>query len=787
MRGLSLEHLLRVLISAQIVLATMLLGIGDRTAVLTLVSLAMVLVSAYLTDVTGRFSLKQSTANWLALIVVALSVANAFRIDRHGLLIAAANLQSYLQFVLLFQAKTPRVYWQLALLSLGQVAIASTLVPGPTFGVLLLVYVFVGVVAFALLLLHVESKRFQRPTAAAAIVPAAGVSQRLMSRRAPELFSNAAPASSGVIARALVGQAVGIVLLTLGVTAVVFFSLPRWNIPNREVDSSEPLRTVGFSKTVTLGELGGVVNNPNVVMRVEFFHGYGNRPFKLAGEPLFRGTVVTRYEGGQWTQSAPTSPPVPLPVRDKSPFVRQRITIEPLDATELFCACPVFGISQPDAHLCMDADSEQLMRHEVFRNQLLEFEIGTTGIVGDRQLRILPSETQPDSNEIGNLSQIPTGRDSQHDPFAGLRETAARVLREKNLDPADHVAAARALNDFLHTSGQYFYSLDGQPRDETLDPLEDFITKHRRGQCEYFSGALVMMLRSQGIPARMAIGFKGGEWNSVGKYYQVQQLHAHAWVEVLLRKNEIPEGAFDADEMPQAGWLVLDPTEGTQEGNAAAQYAGLVARCRQYIDYAHVLWSNYVVGLNSKRQRQGIYEPLALGTIAAVENLVSPRVWEARFRALGDSSLGTFWQWYRRHWFSWWGGLVAAGFSLLVGSSFLILRRLVRVLRRLGLIGRGRSADGAPVLEMYRRLEAALGGHGLRRHPAQTAYEFALAAGGDLAEKIEHRRIAHLPRRIVESFYRVRFGGRTLDNHEALAVEHALVELEQSLRRPRQT
>ena len=50
---------------------------------------------------------------------------------------AVANLQSYLQYVLLFQPKTPRIYWQLALLSLGQVAIASTLVPGPMFGMML--------------------------------------------------------------------------------------------------------------------------------------------------------------------------------------------------------------------------------------------------------------------------------------------------------------------------------------------------------------------------------------------------------------------------------------------------------------------------------------------------------------------------------------------------------------------------------------------------------------------------------------------------------------------------
>lgn len=81
-------------------------------------------------------------------------------------------------------------------------------------------------------------------------------------------------------------------------------------------------------------------------------------------------------------------------------------------------------------------------------------------------------------------------------------------------------------------------------------------------------------------------------------------------------------------------------------------------------------------------------------------------------------------------------------------------------------------------MEIYRRLEAALAKRGLTRQPAQTAYEFAVSAGGELAESVDLRRVAHLPRRVVESFYRVRFGGRTLDDHEVDAVEHALVELE---------
>src|SRR6185436_17351953 len=83
------------------------------------------------------------------------------------------------------------------------------------------------------------------------------------------------------------------------------FALPRWDVPNREFTTVDTLRSVGFSKTVTLGDLGEVVNNPDLVMRVQFFQGRETTAFKLINEPLFRGTAVTRYRGGAWTQPEP--------------------------------------------------------------------------------------------------------------------------------------------------------------------------------------------------------------------------------------------------------------------------------------------------------------------------------------------------------------------------------------------------------------------------------------------------------------------------------------------------
>lgn len=787
LRVASLEHLMRFSLAAQILVATALLGVGERSGTLTAVTIVTLLISTYLTDKLGVFHLKQPIADLVALGVMLITGINAYYVDRHGQLLAVADLQSYLQYVLLFQRKTSRVYWQLALLSLGQVAIASTLVPGPLFGVLLLVYLFLGLVTFSLLLIFNESRRYAaaEQLLAATALAAPGVSAPAMAwNQAPQLIGKSAPTEPLRALRGLAEQAAWICLVTLVVAVPLFLFLPRWNVPNREATATDPLRSVGFSKKVTLGELGEVVNNPDLVMRISFYHNHDSRPFRLAGEPLLRGTVVTQYENGVWNQAHSSIPvQIPQPQDTYKDFVRQRITAEPLDVPELFCIFPMFSLS-PDSRLRTSARADQLLRQEDSRTSRMDFEIGTIGIEGDRQREFTPHYMGLGAGERAHLLRMSGDDPSRGDRFSGLRATASRVLAEANIDPEDRLAAARELNDYLRTSRQFSYTLEGLPRDPALDPLEDFVTKNRRGHCEYFAGALVMMLRSQGIPARMAIGFKGGEWNAPGMYYQIQQLHAHTWVEAFLDREDLPDGLVDSyEKSPRGAWLTLDPTASNEFGEQDSGNVGLVSRVRQYVDLARVIWNNYVVGLSARRQQAEIYEPLAVGVDQTIETIVSPQAWTERFHRIGESPLGTFWQWYRRHWFSWRGGLVAAGFSLLLVVVYFATRWLLLTLRRLGLVGKASDAGHAPVLEMYRRLEAVLNKHGFERQPAQTAYEFAVAAGGDLSQRIEHKGLAHLPRSVIEAFYRVRFGGHTLDKPEADAVEHALAELETSLAR----
>ena len=66
----------------------------------------------------------------------------------------------------------------------------------------------------------------------------------------------------------------------------------------------------------------------------------------------------------------------------------------------------------------------------------------------------------------------------------------------------------------------------------------------------------------------MVIGFKGGEFNSVGNYHHVLQKHAHAWVEAYLRPEDCTQEMIDMGQAgPGGAWMILDPTPISPDNN----------------------------------------------------------------------------------------------------------------------------------------------------------------------------------------------------------------------------
>ena len=131
--------------------------------------------------------------------------------------------------------------------------------------------------------------------------------------------------------------------------------------------------------------------------------------------------------------------------------------------------------------------------------------------------------------------------------------------------------------------------------------------------------------------------------------------------------------------------------------------------------------------------------------------------------------------------------------ALLVGAVviFALMRAVNSVSRRRAAMRRATTKHqrrmAAPTEEFYLRLERLLTKLSIVRTADQTPRELALAAGGELSELAHTRSAAPLPRRIVDYYYRVRFGNRPLEAEERSEVEQALTALEQARTPPDKT
>lgn len=121
------------------------------------------------------------------------------------------------------------------------------------------------------------------------------------------------------------------------------------------------------------------------------------------------------------------------------------------------------------------------------------------------------------------------------------RDLARRITQDA-VTPYDKVIAIR---DYLLKTYPYDYYPPAQPPD--TDAVDQFLFVDQRGVCEHFVSAMAVMLRSQGIPARLVSGYGSGTFNRITGYYEVRASDAHAWVEVYF---------------PESGWVPFDPTPG---------------------------------------------------------------------------------------------------------------------------------------------------------------------------------------------------------------------------------
>jgi len=158
------------------------------------------------------------------------------------------------------------------------------------------------------------------------------------------------------------------------------------------------------------------------------------------------------------------------------------------------------------------------------------------------------------------------------------------------------------LFNYYHQS--FFYTLKPPPLG--VDVVDDFLWNSRQGFCEHFSSSFVYFMRAANIPARVVVGYQGGDINSVNTSITVRQRDAHAWAEVWI------EGR---------GWVTYDPTaavapervkKGIEQSLSATDRellakpfgssVTLLLRIREQWDAINLKWTLWVMNYDSSSQ-----------------------------------------------------------------------------------------------------------------------------------------------------------------------------------------
>jgi transglutaminase-like putative cysteine protease len=155
-------------------------------------------------------------------------------------------------------------------------------------------------------------------------------------------------------------------------------------------------------------------------------------------------------------------------------------------------------------------------------------------------IQLLDAGTDYPDWVAGRYLQLPDGLPDR------VSEEAARVIREANATTP--YEAAKAIEAYLRT---FPYDLKVQSPPPGRDAVDFFLFELKRGYFDYQSTAMAVMLRSQGIPARLAVGYALDPGTGDETTYTVRKDNAYSWVEVFF---------------PGLGWIDFNPTADRPEG-----------------------------------------------------------------------------------------------------------------------------------------------------------------------------------------------------------------------------
>jgi transglutaminase-like putative cysteine protease len=125
-----------------------------------------------------------------------------------------------------------------------------------------------------------------------------------------------------------------------------------------------------------------------------------------------------------------------------------------------------------------------------------------------------------------------------------VRQLAEALTRNES-NPYDK---AKAIESYLRKTYPYDLNIPAPPEDQ--DVADYFLFDLRRGYCDYYATAMVVLARASGVPARFVSGYSSGAYDAPNAQYVVRELNAHSWAEIYF---------------PEIGWVEFEPTASEPE------------------------------------------------------------------------------------------------------------------------------------------------------------------------------------------------------------------------------
>jgi protein-glutamine gamma-glutamyltransferase len=713
---MTFETYFRAFSYATLAVATLALMLAGGLPVVLATLFFLLLVLAWKLEGT-----KWQVSERIGLVVVLLSIPLFFLdwrfqkalgepVERLGVT-PLAHLIVFLSAVKLVQVKKDRDWVFLYLISFFEVLLAAGLSFSPIFLGSLSLYLLCGlstIIAFEIR----KSKRAIPPSESHLLVPPDS-----------RIFKNAARRSGkrNTEASRLPFVALLLLLLIFVLALPLFLVAPRSGAAALSHSGGAGGNFTGFSESVTLGEIGNLKMDDAVVMRIRIADTPPGRDIR------WRGVALDEFTGRGWKKSAEVRRSekrlegtgfFPLGTTEAvHRLTIQTFFLEPIESPVLFAASRPVAIQGDLPFVRVDTEgSAQTRRHEFDRIIYKAF-----SDMLEPDVALLRSDMRPYPPTFNRYLLLPPILDPRVGELANAMVVNGRARNRYD--------AARAIEFQLREN--YGYTLE--MRASGNDPLSDFLFNVKAGHCEYFSTAMAVMLRTQGIAARVVNGFLPGEYNDAAGAYTVRQSDAHSWVEVYFPETR--------------SWITFDPTPAA--GKIEPVRTGLVGQLGKYAEALELIWFQYVVSYDKQEQRSLAtslrnrlfdYRRSSSELISALRKLVS-----SNGRMLLFSSL----------------------VFLIVALLVLAAKRVRRLGWRQGLSLSGQQTiAGRSTVAFYDRLTALLAQKGIQRDPNVTPLEFAGAV--DFAPALL----------ITKAYNRVRFGGQELSRSELKDIERTLNELE---------